>query len=124
MTSLTGILTPENGAICKEELRGAVYIWGSDNKGQLGLNIPEDEKISTIESDIMSAASFLDEGVKVQLPRFLTFLKDAIVKDIACGLDHCIAVTIEGRCFSWGNNEFSQLGLGEKLCGKRIPLPT
>jgi alpha-tubulin suppressor-like RCC1 family protein len=47
------------------------------------------------------------DGVKVPLPRFMTYLKDYIITEVSAGLEHVIAVTIEGRCYGWGNNEYS-----------------
>ena len=44
-------------------------------------------------------------------PRMLTSLKDHIVLEISCGHSHSLAVTSEGKTFSWGNNEFNQLGV-------------
>jgi len=44
-------------------------------------------------------------------PRMLTSLKDHIVLEISCGHSHSIAVTSEGKTFSWGNNDNNQLGV-------------
>mmetsp|Transcript_17351 Transcript_17351/g.31250 ORF Transcript_17351/g.31250 Transcript_17351/m.31250 type:complete len:1278 (-) Transcript_17351:12412-16245(-) len=91
--SLFALLSPENGAIDRNSLEGVVYVWGSDKNGQLGLSITE-----TYET--------------LYYPRVLTPLKDMVVKEIASWYEHCIAVTIDGSCYAWGNNEFGQLGLG------------
>ena len=57
------------------------------------------------------------------IPRLQTYLKDIIIRDVACGFDHCLAVTIEGRCYGWGNNEYSQLGLGNPCYGQVVSIP-
>jgi len=37
----------------------------------------------------------------------------AEVRSIACGSNHCCAVTADGDLFTWGFGEMSQLGHGE-----------
>jgi alpha-tubulin suppressor-like RCC1 family protein len=91
--SLSQLLIPENGAVDRNSMEGVVYIWGSDKFGQLGLSITE-----TYET--------------LHYPRILSPLKDLVVKEIASWYEHCLAVTVDGLCYAWGNNEFGQLGLG------------
>ena len=38
-SSLSQVLLPENGAIGMSDLKGMVYIWGTDTNGQLGLGL-------------------------------------------------------------------------------------
>ena len=40
---------------------------------------------------------------------------------MACGFSHTIVVTLEGRLFSWGYNEFGELGHGDIFTGLRKP---
>ena len=49
---------------------------------------------------------------KILYPRMLTELKDEFVKEVCCGYQHTLIVTIHGNVYSWGNNENKQLGLG------------
>jgi alpha-tubulin suppressor-like RCC1 family protein len=45
-------------------------------------------------------------------PYRITKLRCLKIVDITCGYNHSIAVSEKGRCYSWGNNEFGQLGIG------------
>jgi len=53
-----------------------------------------------------------------QLQPKITIAKDpvdgAIFSEIACGWSHTLAVTSAGSIYSWGFNEYGQLGLGHK----------
>ena len=40
-------------------------------------------------------------------------LESARVKSIACGWDHCMAVTDDGALFTWGSGRAGQLGHGD-----------
>lgn len=99
-SSLTQVLLPEHGALNMAEMRGMVYVWGTDSAGQLGLAISEDE---------------FAENILLPHPRMMTSLKDIIIKEISAGAEHCIATSIDGSCYAWGNNEFAQLGLGPDM---------
>ena len=92
-SSLTQVLLPENGAISISELKGALYVWGCDSNGQLGLK----------------------NHSLLPLPRFMTCLKDTVIREISVGSEHCIAISVQGQCFAWGANSHSQLGLGPDL---------
>lgn len=34
------------------------------------------------------------------------------IRDVCCGYQHTLAITISGAVYSWGNNQSGQLGLG------------
>ena len=70
---------------------GKCYSWGFNSNGQLGLG----------HTDTVSS------------PQEITFLGSDII-EIGCGSGstHCIAVTKSGKCYTWGCNEYGQLGLG------------
>ncbi|PHJ25322.1 regulator of chromosome condensation repeat-containing protein, partial [Cystoisospora suis] len=70
---------------------GAVWIWGSNEEGQLGLGEEVEE----------------DQYEPVQLDCFNT-----PIRRIACGGSHCLAVAQYGDVFAWGANDNGQLGLG------------
>lgn len=69
---------------------GNVYSWGSDDTGQLGL------------------ARTLNRlaGRLVDLPA------GAVVKAMAAGRGHSLALTSDGSVYSWGQNNYGQLGDG------------
>jgi len=49
---------------------------------------------------------------KLSLPRMCTKMKDEEIKSVSCGWEHSIAINSDLQCFSWGNNESGQCGVG------------
>eukprot|EP00928_Gymnodinium_smaydae_P033741 TRINITY_DN24092_c0_g1_i2.p1 TRINITY_DN24092_c0_g1~~TRINITY_DN24092_c0_g1_i2.p1 ORF type:complete len:196 (-),score=6.73 TRINITY_DN24092_c0_g1_i2:462-1049(-) len=71
---------------------GIVYSWGGSNAcGQLGrsTSTPKQERE----------------------PSPITDLRAEIVVQIACGANHCLALSQSGSLFAWGHNKAGQLGL-------------
>ena len=86
--------------LSRSEQIGVVYVWGKDLDGQLGISNKANKPFED------------SSDVKMRMyPRMITSLKDHVVVEISCGHSHSLAVTSEGRSFSWGNNEFNQLGI-------------
>jgi alpha-tubulin suppressor-like RCC1 family protein len=93
-------------ALSKE---GCVYLWGSNEKGVLSVNVTQ---------SVLS------------VPSLLTDLSGIV--HLACGVSSIAAVTREGAVFTWGKNSEGQLGHGgeedtiqppkqvAKLAGTRI----
>lgn len=96
-SSLSQALVMQEYSLSLDSAKGLIYIWGSDTDGQLGVCNEE------------------DKNLVLMYPRMLTALKDHVVCEIAAGALHCIAVTVDGLCFAWGNNEGLQLGLGPDM---------
>eukprot|EP00930_Biecheleria_cincta_P073095 TRINITY_DN60416_c0_g1_i1.p1 TRINITY_DN60416_c0_g1~~TRINITY_DN60416_c0_g1_i1.p1 ORF type:complete len:565 (+),score=124.82 TRINITY_DN60416_c0_g1_i1:25-1695(+) len=72
---------------------GVVYSWGSNNDfGQLG-------RVSMTKPKMMEPTPLL------------TGLKQEIIVQIACGMNHCLALTNKGALYSWGSNKAGQLGV-------------
>ena len=46
-------------------------------------------------------------------PYQITFPKKVNIKKICAGDRHCLALTNSGECYSWGLNQYGQLGLGK-----------
>lgn len=53
----------------------------------------------------------------VSVPCLIESLKGYIIRKIAVhpGGKHCLAVTTNGECFSWGEGEDGKLGHGDKV---------
>lgn len=85
---------------------GNLYIWGCNSNGQLGLGDKEVPEYTVI----VGAAS----------PQRVTSLSDVIA--VSLGDTHSAAITANSNVYSWGDNQFGQLGLGDKA-SRRIPTP-
>uniref|UniRef100_H3D6D9 HECT and RLD domain containing E3 ubiquitin protein ligase 4 n=1 Tax=Tetraodon nigroviridis TaxID=99883 RepID=H3D6D9_TETNG len=80
--------------------KGQVFSWGLGSNGQLGLNNFEE---------------------CVRVPRNIKCLSDVQIAQVACGYWHSHALSKGGQVFSWGQNQFGQLGLG--MHGSSISTP-
>lgn len=84
-----------------------LYIWGDNYYGQLGTIKDDDD-------DNQPCAYYPHEH----------FLKN--VQIISCGTHHTIVVTqakseTSQKIYGWGNNDWGQLGLGDRACYSSIP---
>ena len=83
---------------------GVCYSWGLNSSGQLGLG----------HTNIVSS------------PQKITSLGSDIIKIICgCGSEYTIVITKFGKCYTWGANDFGQLGLGHDInehSPKELPL--
>ncbi|XP_070528774.1 probable E3 ubiquitin-protein ligase HERC4 isoform X3 [Cardiocondyla obscurior] len=71
--------------------RGRLFSWGSNLNGQLGLN-----SVDSTE----------------RAPRMVKVFGTNVIVQVACGVEHSIALTNNGDLYAWGNNREGQLGLG------------
>ncbi|XP_067993448.1 probable E3 ubiquitin-protein ligase HERC4 isoform X1 [Melanerpes formicivorus] len=71
---------------------GVIFTWGKNTHGQLGLG---------------SQTPFSSQ------PRVVKTLQGVPHAQIAAGGSHSITVSLSGAVYSWGKNEFGQLGLGD-----------
>ncbi|KAM6441453.1 putative E3 ubiquitin-protein ligase HERC6 [Liasis olivaceus] len=83
-------------AVCNQ---GRVFSWGAGGFGQLGTGKLED----------------------VFIPKKINSLSMYSVIQVACGHYHSIALTKDGRVFSWGQNVHGQLGLGKEFSSQANP---
>ncbi|KAJ1524442.1 hypothetical protein ONE63_010939 [Megalurothrips usitatus] len=80
---------------------GQLFSWGSDSSGQLGLNSGSGDQWSA---------------------KTVKNLALSVVVQSACGQNHSLALTNDGQLFSWGSNQFGQLGLGTTSDQENIPM--
>ncbi|MFM2057677.1 MAG: hypothetical protein RLY71_2062 [Pseudomonadota bacterium] len=99
LTSLSNIIAVAAGDTHSLALRsdGAIFTWGSNEAGQLGLG---------------------DTSLRM-LPTQITQLSN--VKSVAAGGQHSLALRSDGTVWAWGNNLDGQLGLGD-LISRTIPV--
>ncbi|XP_006111115.2 E3 ISG15--protein ligase HERC5 [Pelodiscus sinensis] len=70
---------------------GELFTWGQNSYGQLGTG----KHLSTCE------------------PQLVEELRDIPLAQIAAGGAHSLALSLSGAVYSWGKNDFGQLGLGD-----------
>ncbi|XP_065899129.1 RCC1 and BTB domain-containing protein 1-like isoform X2 [Dysidea avara] len=73
---------------------GQVFSWGFNGSGSLGIG-------STIAELI---------------PKNVTSLQNQVITKIIGGSYHVLALTKDGKLYSWGHNEYGQLGIGTTTC--------
>jgi alpha-tubulin suppressor-like RCC1 family protein len=83
-----------------------LYIWGWNNDGQLGLGPLDLRPNVAYPTQVLYFRRKLD-------------IKADIVK-VSAGFAHSAALDSQGRLFTWGNNKYGQLGLGDYL-SRRYP---
>jgi E3 ubiquitin-protein ligase HERC4 len=71
---------------------GAVYAWGQNLKGQLGLGDTENRPY----------------------PTQIRSLRNQKITFVACGAEHTVCLTEDGGVFSFGSGQYGQLGHGSK----------
>ncbi|XP_026548213.1 probable E3 ubiquitin-protein ligase HERC6, partial [Notechis scutatus] len=79
--------------------QGKVFSWGAGGFGQLGTGKLKDSST----------------------PKKIDALSKYNVIQVACGHYHSIALTKDGRVFSWGHNSHGQLGLGKEVPSQATP---
>ncbi|MFS7962619.1 putative regulator of chromosome condensation 1/beta-lactamase-inhibitor protein II [Helianthus anomalus] len=117
----------------------SVWSWGYNCYGQLGVDgdnsfvpclvkMPEIQnplKISSVKAGGMTSLAIDDlgrlwmwgtlQGISTTIPISIHFNGHTVVK-VACGSGHIVALVNNGdvlACYSWGNNDHGQLGLGD-----------
>jgi len=74
---------------------GALYAWGLNTSGQLGLN------------DVVSRSSPVQVGTGVNASSWSAISSSNNA--------HTLGLTVDGKLYAWGNNFFSQLGLNDTV---------
>ena len=91
-----------NHTICLTDY-GSVYSWGYGKDGVLGHG--NNENIS-----LPSKIKYFEEN-KIK------------IKKINSGMNYCLVLSDNGTAFSWGKNEYGQLGLGTKTQQSKVNIP-
>ncbi|EGR28884.1 hypothetical protein IMG5_167380, partial [Ichthyophthirius multifiliis] len=132
-------LGTHHSAACTNQ--GKLYTWGQGVNGQLGHGSNQNEEIpkkvkefqdirvleiacgdshtmAIISGNLVYGWGFNQAGQlgfqdlsRVNLPKKIMFFNQKEVVQIQCGKKHSIALTVEGQVYSWGSNEYGQLGI-------------
>uniref|UniRef100_A0A1J3F1T4 Ultraviolet-B receptor UVR8 n=1 Tax=Noccaea caerulescens TaxID=107243 RepID=A0A1J3F1T4_NOCCA len=86
--------------------KSAIYVWGYNQSGQTGRK--GQEKLLRIPKQLPPELFGCPAGAN---SRWL---------DISCGREHTAAVASDGSLFTWGGNEYGQLGDGTEV-GRKVP---
>ena len=78
---------------------GSLFSWGDNSTGQLGVGDTENRRIPTL----------------------VTWLQGKQVTHVAAGEVHTICTTSDGSVFTWGNDDYGQLGLGDGESDRLVP---
>lgn len=70
---------------------GSLFTWGQNTHGQLGVG---------------------SQDLLISKPQLVKGLKGIPLAQIAAGGAHSVVVSLSGAVYSWGKNDFGQLGLG------------
>ncbi|OQR87299.1 hypothetical protein THRCLA_10473 [Thraustotheca clavata] len=89
---------------------GDVYAWGGNGVAPLGQQFVG-------VNQAMDDAKFKKEKTTFLLPTVVHSLRIEEVESIACARasGHIVALDASGQCFSWGKNDFGELGHGNVL---------
>jgi Regulator of chromosome condensation (RCC1) repeat len=85
---MTDVSCGENHTVAITDL-GEIYSWGAGQFGQLG------------HGDILRQCS----------PMKIAVLEEKIIIQVSAGRKHSAALTANGHVYTWGSNEYGQLGL-------------
>ena len=80
---------------------GVVWTSGDHHSGKLGYSILVTDRHKNHVSNVKKIEYFIEKGIKL--------------KDIQCGFAHNLALSVDGKIYSWGLNNWGQCGHG--YCG-------
>ncbi|KMQ89163.1 rcc1 and btb domain-containing protein 1, partial [Lasius niger] len=90
--------------------KGKLYGWGYNDCGQISVDIGFRFRRSLFGSAGATLDIVKPEKYYVY-PREITAVSDKTIVKVACGSGHTLALTDEGKIYSWGNNDDGQLGV-------------
>lgn len=105
-----------NGVMAVLTKLGRVLIWGNDGRGMLGLNgeIPNNNDDETGDKFSSAPIDITDNFTLPDYERDGKKYPDKIAQ-ISIGNSHVLALSQYGRVFSWGADNYGQLGDGNSL---------
>ena len=114
--NLAQILEKDISTFNKKETSGIAFSWGQNVEGQLGV-IYEGEEDGKVKND------GFNKKLRIGNPKLMLPLKNTIIRSVACGYTHTLAITVNFNVLAWGNNKSRQLGLGSDA-PSNVTIPT
>lgn len=124
--SLQQILTPTRTTFTKKatkvvcgaefsiilDSQGDLFSFGHPEYGQLGHN--SEEKYFTSGNKYAYNCEYSPRKISTYVTKTndknMVIIDNVVIKDVACGTNHSIAVDSKGRCYSWGFGGYHRLG--------------
>lgn len=88
--------------------RGLLYAMGSNQFGKLGI-LSQANLMNGKPGHLIANLDAKDVPF-VSTPKLVESLARHAIKKVSCGLNHAVAVTASGLCYSWGCGSHGQLG--------------
>lgn len=108
---VASIAAAENHSLCSTS-DGAVFAWGSNGFGQLGIHSSRGGDVVEQQSSHNGTNNTSGGGGGRLSPRRVEGdLKHSFVVSVACGERHSVALTRLGEVYCWGDNKKGQLGV-------------
>lgn len=93
---------------------GDLYIWGWNESGQLGL--PCAQQYANVKP-------LKDVETVCCLPKVVEFPEEKLIESVSCGTRHTAVLTDDAEVWTWGWNDYGQLGHENKpVCDKPVKL--
>ncbi|KAJ3674303.1 hypothetical protein LUZ60_004919 [Juncus effusus] len=89
------------------KIQSRIYVWGYNQSGQTA-RLDKDDLLHLR----------IPKQISPKLFKFSKSKKNLNWVDISCGREHTAAVASDGSLFTWGSNEFGQLGDGTEISSK------
>eukprot|EP00164_Ancoracysta_twista_P005721 GFYU01007863.1.p1 GENE.GFYU01007863.1~~GFYU01007863.1.p1 ORF type:complete len:1142 (-),score=294.28 GFYU01007863.1:135-3560(-) len=83
---------------------GYLFAWGENTMGQLGIGG------GSSDSGANGGGGTSGNEDIVWVPRKVRLEKPLMIASLVCGFEHTLALTVDGRVYSWGSNQKHQLG--------------
>ncbi|KAG8184539.1 hypothetical protein JTE90_012628 [Oedothorax gibbosus] len=97
------------------DVKGGLYSFGSPEYGQLGHN--SDGRYFVTSNKLSYKCELAPRRIVAFIEKnregHVSLVDDVAITDVACGINHSVAIDTQKRCFSWGFGGYGRLGTNE-----------